>query len=61
MIDQLKDPFGGMIGVVRDLMNKHAEGVDSESVIVDIDFGRLVSVDEYVAQSELDFLLADDL
>jgi hypothetical protein len=24
MIENLKDPFGGMVGVVRDLMDKHA-------------------------------------
>jgi len=61
MIENLKDPFGGMVGVVRDLMDKHAEGVVSDSIIVDIDFGRIVSVDEFIAQSELDHLLANDM
>ena len=60
MIENLKDPFGGMVGVVKDLMDKHAEGVASDSIIVDIDFGRIVSVDEFIAQSELDHLLAND-
>ena len=60
MIDNLKDPFGGMVGVAKDLMDKHAEGVASDSIIVDIDFGRIVSVDEFIAQSELDHLLAND-
>lgn len=61
MIDHLKDPFGGMIGIVRDLMDKHAEGVESESIIVDIDLGRILSVDEYIAQSELDLLMRNDM
>ena len=61
MIDQVKDPFGGMIGVVKDLMNKYAEGVENESIIVDIDFGRIVSIDEYIAQRELDYLMSKDM
>lgn len=61
MIDQVKDPFGGMIGVVKDLMNKYAEGVENESIIVDIDFGRIVSIDEYIAQRELDYLMSNDM
>lgn len=61
MIEHLGDPFGGMIGVVRDMMNKYAESVEGASAIVDIDFGRLVSIDEYIAQKELDQLLANEM
>ena len=74
LVDNLNAPFPTMIGIMRDIFDDQIEELQNiylsqkgtpfevaSPIIVDIDEGKLIEIEEYFAQKTLNDLMEEDL